>query len=98
MQCIIVRIKHRIFILKAEQVSKIYQDGAEMRIFELKDMIDAIAEDYGDIDVCMDIADNETIFSVTQVLVETHENKLERRALLVNGSYIFDKPKLTVVK
>lgn len=86
------------FINAVEATHLRYQDGAEMKILEFKELIDAVAEDYGNIDVCMDIRDNECVFAITQVLVETHQDGQKKRALLCNGNYIFDKPHLTVVK
>lgn len=69
-----------------------------MKILEFKDLIDMIAEDYGDIEVCMDITDKESVFCITQALVETHHDGKRKRALLCDGHYIFDRPTLTLVK
>lgn len=68
-----------------------------MKIFELQEMLDTILDDYGDIDVCIDVRDTEQVYSVTQVLVETDKDETKQRALICSGEYVF-KPYLTIVK
>lgn len=69
-----------------------------MKILELQEMIDFIAEEYGDIEVCMDIKDDDAVFDITQVLIENFQDSARKRAVLCYGNYIYDSPLLTLVK
>jgi hypothetical protein len=69
-----------------------------MKILELIDYLKAALQEDGDIQVAMDTGNVDRVFHISQVLIEHHEDKVQKRLLLCHDNYVFDKPNLMVVK
>ncbi len=67
-----------------------------MTISELIQHLEIALELEGDIEVGMDIADEDAVFYINQVLIEIHQDKIQKRLLLCNDYYV--KPTQWVVK